>query len=86
MIRAGRDPFRQDLLARQAAGDMTSATRFYALENIARDGFPLVGGQTIDALVREGLVKSLSGRVPFELTVAGIDAVTAHRAAQGASC
>lgn len=76
----GRDPFRAELAARQAK-DMTDATRFYALENVARDGFPLVGGQTIAALVDEGLLKKQPGRVPYALTLAGVDALIAHREA-----
>lgn len=76
----GKDPHRVELQARQAA-DETVATRFYALERIAADGFPRVGGSTVDGLVRDGLVKRLSGRVPFELTPAGAAALLAHREA-----
>lgn len=79
MISTGADQARADLQARQSA-DYTIETRFYALENIAADGFPRVGGQTIDALVRDGLIRKLVGRVPFELTLAGVDALIAHRA------
>lgn len=71
----GKDPHRVELLARQAA-DETIATRFYALEQIAVDGFPRVGGATVD-----GLIRCQPGRVPYALTLAGVDALLAHREA-----
>lgn len=84
MIRAGsttgKDPHRVELLARQAA-DETAKTRMHALENVAVDGFPRVGGATIDGLVSDGLIRRQSGRVPYALTLAGVDAILEQRKA-----
>lgn len=79
-ITTGKDPARAELAARQSA-DLTAQTRATALENVAADGFPRVAGQTVDALVRDGLIRRQAGRVPFALTVAGVDQVLANRKA-----
>ena len=75
---AGKDPHRVELLARQA-DDQTVATRMYALEQVAVDGFPRVGGATITGLLGDGLIRKQPGRVPYALTLAGVDALIAHR-------
>jgi hypothetical protein len=80
VISTGADPARTELASRQAE-DLTAATRFYALEGVAADGFPRVGGQTVDRLVREGLIRRQAGRVPFALTLAGVDVLLEHRKA-----
>lgn len=80
MISTGADPARATLLAKQAA-DETTSMRMHALENVAADGFPRVGGATIDSLVADKLIRRQSGRVPFALTLAGVDAILAHRQA-----
>lgn len=77
---AGKDPHRVELAARQAAV-VTDQLRAEALENVAADGFPRVGGQTIDALVADGLIRRQGGRVPFALTLAGVDTIIANRKA-----
>lgn len=76
----GVDPARAELAARQAE-DLTHETRMRALENIARDGFPRCSGELMAGLVRDGLARSQSGRVPYALTLAGVDAILEHRKA-----
>lgn len=76
----GVDPARAELLAKQAE-DHTEKTRMTALENIAVDGFPRVGGATIDRLVADGLIRRQGGRVPYALTLAGVDTILAARKA-----
>lgn len=76
----GVDPARAELAARQAE-DLTHETRMAALENIAADGFPRVSGETVKGLMRDGLVRFQTGRVPYALTLAGVDAILAHRKA-----
>lgn len=78
--RTGKDPARVELMARQAE-DLTHETRMRALENVASDGFPRVSGGIVDGMVRDGLLRRQAGRVPFALTVAGVDAILAHRKA-----
>ncbi len=80
MIRAGVDPAREALAARQAA-DETEKIRMHALENVAADGFPRVGGQTIEKLMADGLIRKQPGRVPYALTLAGVDAILEQRKA-----
>lgn len=82
MIRAGVDPAREALAARQAA-DETEKIRMHALENIARDGFPQVGGSTIDGLLADGLIRRTPGRVPYALTLPGVELLLEKR--QGAA-
>jgi hypothetical protein len=79
-VRSGSDPARAELLARQAE-DHTIATRMYALEQIALDGFPRVGGATVETLERDGLIRKLVGRVPFELTLQGVETLIENREA-----
>ena len=80
MIVTGKDPARAALAAKQAE-DHTDRIRMDALENVAVDGFPRVAGSTIDGLVADGLIRRQSGRVPFALTLAGVDAILEHRKA-----
>jgi hypothetical protein len=76
----GVDPHRAELAARQAT-DLTHETRMQALENIARDGFPRMSGEIVNGLMRDKLVRFQSGRVPYALTLAGVDAILEHRKA-----
>lgn len=76
----GRDPHRVELAARQAA-DITVQARMQALENIAATGFPKVSGEVMSGLVRDGLVREQRGRVPYALTLAGVDTIIEHRKA-----
>jgi hypothetical protein len=80
VMSTGVDPHRAELEARQAA-DITEQVRMDALENVARDGFPRVSGQVMEGLRRDGLVREQPGRVPYALTLAGVDAILAHREA-----
>lgn len=82
MIHGGKhkDPARAELEARQAA-IVTDETRATALENIAAEGFPRIGGATIDALLTDGLIRRQGGRVPYALTLAGVDQILANRQA-----
>lgn len=79
MIRAG-SIITAHPTAEQLAAD-TRAFHMEVLENVAADGFPRAAGTTIETLLADGLIRRLSGRVPYELTVAGIDALLEHRKA-----
>ena len=61
--------------------DETERIRMHALENIARDGFPQVGGQTIEGLLADGLIRRQPGRVPFALTLPGVELLIEKRQA-----
>lgn len=74
-----RIPTAADLAAELAAD--THAFRMAALERVAVDGFPRSSGQTVKALLDNGWIRPLRGHKPYELTVAGIDALLAHREA-----
>lgn len=79
MIRNGAIPTAVPTTLELAAE--THAFHMSVLENIAADGFPRAAGTTIDTIVANGWAKRISGRVPYELTVAGIDTLLAHRKA-----
>lgn len=77
MIRTGAIPGRVPTTEELAAE--THAFHMSVLENIAADGFPRASGTTITTILENGWVRRLKGRVPYELTVAGIDTLLAHR-------